>query len=251
MSEIREFEKTIPSRSAPSVPAVSDDPARINVCTLDSHAVVRFGLECKIRSQYDMHWVGSGTDYREMSALLKEFICDVVIVEYQLEGLENDGWNLIKQFQRNFPDARLLIYTGYMSAATTSLMYRAGAARVLSKSSSMDEVINAVRELGFASWHSRFHGERRRPRVHEVPVETHDADAPTSSHSEALEGAGLSTREMEVLRCLLQGMSVSQISHKFVRSIKTISSQKQAAFRKLSVSSNQDLFRLQKSFHIL
>jgi DNA-binding CsgD family transcriptional regulator len=36
-----------------------------------------------------------------------------------------------------------------------------------------------------------------------------------------------------------------------VRSIKTISSQKQAAFRKLSVSSNQDLFRLQKSFHIL
>ncbi|RZL49301.1 MAG: response regulator transcription factor [Variovorax sp.] len=250
MSEIKALEKSVPPRTAPSSPVARDDPARINVCTLDSHAVVRFGLECKIRDQYDMHWVGSGTDYREMSALLREFICDVVIVEYQLEGLENDGWNLIKQFQRNFPDTRLLIYTGYMSAATTSLMYRAGAARVLSKSSSMDQLIDAVRELGFASWHARFHGDRKRPKVHALPVETHEAYVPTS-HSEALEGAGLSTREMEVLRCLLQGMSVSQISHKFVRSIKTISSQKQAAFRKLSVSSNQDLFRLQKSFHIL
>ena len=65
------------------------------------------------------------------------------------------------------------------------------------------------------------------------------------------EGARLSAREREVLRCLLQGMSVSQISVKFVRSIKTISSQKQSAFRKLSVGSDQDLFKLQQSFQLL
>lgn len=248
MSETHEFEKTLSTRAAPMPVMAGGNPARINICTLDSHSAVRFGLECKIRSQYDMHWVGSGTDYRAVAALLKEFTCDVVIVEYQLEGLENDGWNLIKQFQRNFPDTRLLIYTGYMSPATMSLIYRAGASYVLSKSSSMDKLVSVIRELGFASWHARFHGNHKRPKAPDLPLDA--SDVAPSSDNEALEGAGLSTREMEVLRCLLQGMSVSEISHKFVRSIKTISSQKQAAFRKLSVSSNQDLFRLQKSFRI-
>jgi two-component system capsular synthesis response regulator RcsB len=221
MSETRDFNKILTTRVAP-MPAVRDDgPTRINICTLDSHSAVRFGLECKVRTQYDMNWIGSGKDFREVAALLKESPCDVVIVEYQLEGLENDGWNLIKQFRRNFPDTRLLIYTGYMSP---------------------------IRELGFASWQARFHGERKHPKTPDIPLD--DVDATPEPSGEALEGAGLSTREMEVVRCLLQGMSVSEISHKFVRSIKTISSQKQAAFRKLSVSSNQDLFRLQKSFHI-
>lgn len=248
MSETRDFNKILTTRVAP-MPAVRDDgPTRINICTLDSHSAVRFGLECKVRTQYDMNWIGSGKDFREVAALLKEFPCDVVIVEYQLEGLENDGWNLIKQFRRNFPDTRLLIYTGYMSPATMSLMYRAGASHVLSKSASMDKLVGVIRELGFASWQARFHGERKHSKTPDIPLD--DVDATPEPSGEALEGAGLSTREMEVVRCLLQGMSVSEISHKFVRSIKTISSQKQAAFRKLSVSSNQDLFRLQKSFHI-
>jgi two-component system capsular synthesis response regulator RcsB len=248
MSETHEFDKTISTRTQTTSTAVGGDPARINICQLDSHSAVRFGLECKIRSQYDIHWIGSGSDFREVAALLREFTCDVVIVEYQLEGLENDGWNLIKQFQRNFPDTRLLVYTGYMSQATQALITRAGVSCVLSKRCSMDKLISVIRELGFASWHSRFHGDRKRPKPPEIQFDSMNI-AP-ASNNEALDGAGLSTREMEVLRCLLQGMSVSEISHKFVRSIKTISSQKQAAFRKLSVSSNQDLFRLQKSFHI-
>ena len=247
MSEINEF--STDHRAADTAACKDGDPARVNVCTLDSHAAVRFGLECKIRSQCDMNWVGSASDYQEISALLKSSICDVVIVEYQLEGLENDGWNLIKQLQRNFPDIRILIYTGYMSAATMSLMYRAGASHVLAKSASMEKLVGVIRELGFPAWHARFSGKASKTLAPSLIAESDSTDAKTS-RTEALDGAGLSAREMEVLRCLLKGRSVSEISHQFVRSIKTLSSQKQAAFRKLSVSSNQDLFRLQKSFHI-
>jgi two-component system capsular synthesis response regulator RcsB len=249
MSESKEFKTNDRMGAAVSTSVKDGDSARINVCTLDSHAAVRFGLECKIRSQCDMNWIGSATDYQEISTLLKNSTCDVIIVEYQLEGLENDGWNLIKQLQRNFPDTRILIYTGYMSAATMSLMYRAGASHVLCKSSSMEKLMSVVRELGFPVWHARFSGNERKSPAPNLAAASRLQEK-KSSRTEALDGAGLSAREMEVLRCLLKGMSVSEISHKFVRSIKTISSQKQAAFRKLSVSSNQDLFRLQKSFHI-
>lgn len=57
----------------------------------------------------------------------------------------------------------------------------------------------------------------------------------------------LSPKEREVLRCCLDGMSVSQISRKFMRSMKTISGQKQAAFRKLGVRTDAELFKLQHS----
>jgi two-component system capsular synthesis response regulator RcsB len=234
------------------------DPARINVCVLDSHAVVRFGLECRFRSECDINWLGAATDSKELTAILRHVLCDVIVVEYRLEGMENDGWNLIRYLRRAFPKVSLLIYAGYMSAATISFIYRAGASKVVSKSASMDELINSVRDLGFASWHQRYGG--RHPE-HLLETDQFDAD---DSHAElppesgeqsdsilTFEGAKLSAREREVLRCLLQGMSVSQISVKFVRSIKTISSQKQSAFRKLHVGSDQDLFKLQQSFQLL
>ncbi|RZL58057.1 MAG: response regulator transcription factor [Variovorax sp.] len=233
------------------------DPARINVGVLDSHAAVRFGLECRFRSECDINWLGAAAESKELAAILRQALCDVMVVEYRLEGLENDGWNLIRYLRRAFPRVSLLVYAGYMSAATISFMYRAGASKVVSKSASMDELINAVRDLGFASWHQRYGGRHPEHLLDLDEFEPDDSDAgmsPASSATEskeAFEGAHLSAREREVLRCLLQGMSVSQISVKFVRSIKTISSQKQSAFRKLSVGSDQDLFKLQQSFQLL
>lgn len=55
----------------------------------------------------------------------------------------------------------------------------------------------------------------------------------------------LSPKEREVLRCCLEGLSVSQVAIKFSRSRKTISGQKQAAFRKLGIRTDTELFKLQ------
>lgn len=47
-----------------------------------------------------------------------------------------------------------------------------------------------------------------------------------------------------MIRCFLDGMTVSAIALKFDRSAKTISTQKSMAFRKLGVSSDNELFKL-------
>ena len=67
-----------------------------------------------------------------------------------------------------------------------------------------------------------------------------------SEASDALVQAELTSREQEVIRCYLAGMTVSEIAEKFNRSIKTISTQKTSAFRKLGVTSNNELFKLNK-----
>lgn len=56
-------------------------------------------------------------------------------------------------------------------------------------------------------------------------------------------------REREVMRCFLNGMSVTQIAEKFKRSTKTISTQKAGAFRKLGVATDAAFFKLKHLAH--
>ncbi|MRS17015.1 hypothetical protein GJV06_19220 [Enterobacteriaceae bacterium RIT691] len=53
----------------------------------------------------------------------------------------------------------------------------------------------------------------------------------------------LTAAEKTVIRKLLQGMTVTDIANKTCRSVKTISSQKQSAMRKLQVNSIVELYR--------
>ena len=59
----------------------------------------------------------------------------------------------------------------------------------------------------------------------------------------------LNKREVEVLRCFLEGMSVGEIADKLNRSPKTISTQKRLAFKKLGISSDSDLYKLENLFN--
>ncbi|KWA82229.1 hypothetical protein WL29_26600 [Burkholderia ubonensis] len=71
-------------------------------------------------------------------------------------------------------------------------------------------------------------------------------ESTSSPDSELSENLRLSPREHEVLRCYLAGMSVSDIASKFSRSPKTISAQKQSAYRKLGIRSDAELFASRK-----
>ena len=58
----------------------------------------------------------------------------------------------------------------------------------------------------------------------------------------------LTPKEQEVLRCFLDGLSVSLIAAKFSRSASTISTQKQSAYRKLGIKTDSELFKFTKQF---
>ncbi len=54
----------------------------------------------------------------------------------------------------------------------------------------------------------------------------------------------LSPREQEVLRCVMDGMTITGIAAKFSRSVKTVSNQKQSAFRKLGIATTAELMMM-------
>ena len=63
------------------------------------------------------------------------------------------------------------------------------------------------------------------------------------SHRDTPGNAQLTTRELEVIRLYVSGMTINEIAARLNRSKKTISTQKSTAMRKLNIDREVDLFR--------
>jgi two-component system capsular synthesis response regulator RcsB len=61
----------------------------------------------------------------------------------------------------------------------------------------------------------------------------------------------LSKRELEVVRLFVSGMTIKEISEQLNRSIKTISTQKNTAMRKLGIDRDSELFQYAQSNGLL
>lgn len=212
---------------------------QLRVAILDDHAVVRNGLLAHLQVEAGIQIVGLYGNSRAMIAGLAHKPADVLLVDYALGPDEMDGVSLIRALRVKFPDCRIIVLSAHAEPATVALVLRAGARGFVSKAQDMAEVVGAIRTVaaGAVYLESEMMFRVSDATTKHVPVERED------SH-DAVYGAALSAREREVIRCFLDGMTVTEIAEKFNRSIKTISSQKAAAFRKLGVSSNNGLFKI-------
>lgn len=217
-------------------------PLRIFV--LDDHALIREALKVRLSHEADFRVVGVYSGSPELLKGLRSEQVDLVVLDYQLSDGELDGLRLIQLLRSHYPNLRILIFSSLERPATVNMAIRAGANGFFGKSQPTEDLMKAIRMVAL-------------DRLYLSPAMSAELDStPVTSAATANEQAGangaealvsypaLSPKEREVLRCCLEGMSVSQIAEKFLRSRKTISGQKQAALRKLNVRTDSELFKL-------
>ena len=180
------------------------DAAAIHVAVLDDHVVVRYGLEILVRQSAGLRWSGSASTSAELFQLLSGVPCHVLVLDYELSPDEIDGWSLVKILRVRFPHVRILVYTSHVEATAELLMRQAGAHGFVSKNCDLPQLMHVIALVGAGDL--CFSGVQ--PSVQQHPQPVH-----------------LTPRETEVLRCCLQGMNMTDIARKFVRSVKTVSSQ--------------------------
>lgn len=202
---------------------------RLRIALLDDHPVVRTGLIVRLSSEMQMELTGVHASSQALLDGLRTQPADIVLVDYVLGPRQLAGASLIQALRAKFPAVRILVFSAYPDPARVSQALRAGASGFVGKSQPMHELINAIHVVALGSVY--------------VGPGTAGHNPPAPAIQEDL-GSALSIREKDVIRCYLQGMTVTEIALKFERSIKTISSQKASAFRKLGVSSNNDLFKI-------
>ncbi|AJW43537.1 MULTISPECIES: response regulator transcription factor [Ralstonia] len=217
----------------------------IRVVVLDDHAVVRHGTVARLTQEADIEITGVFESGRDLVQALKRGAAeaDVLLMDYALGPTEIDGLNLIRLIRVRYPDVKILVASAHHNKATVGMAMHAGARGFVGKEEELSELVAAIRTVatGGKRLNAALAAEMEGDALADAPaasVKTGDKLSPLVDRPE------LSPRESEVLRCCLAGMSVTDIAEKFARSIKTISSQKQSAYRKLGIQNDTELFKI-------
>jgi two-component system, NarL family, captular synthesis response regulator RcsB len=195
----------------------------VRVALLDDHALVLKGLVAHLKTYPSLSVVGSSPNSQHFRALLASMPVDVALIDYSLADDDPDGVTLIHSLRASFPRMKIIVVSAYSDVPLVRRVLSAGAHGFVPKSEDPDEVILAID----AAMVDRIYVPPALERVLE-----HGMDPQ------------LSPKETDVIRCLLEGLTVTQIAAKFDRSLKTISAQKSAAFRKLGIDNDIQLFNL-------
>lgn len=200
---------------------------------LDPHPVLRLGVEVLLRQHSGVQVYGSFADEVELLLHLRRDPdgVDLLLIDALPLGDLGDGLALLRQLSRTWPRLPILVLSAHCNASTVATAMQAGARGFLSKATAPDVLLRAVDVVSrggrFVPPHLRAQLSRSRP----VP-----ALAPSL--------APLSRREREVLRLVLQGCSTGEMAQRFQRSASTISTQKKAAYQKLGIRNDGELFRI-------
>lgn len=211
---------------------------------LDDHEFVLDGICLTLSAQPDIRVVGRFTSSQRFFEALRHTTPDVVLVDYCLQPGEVDGLNLVRALRIRHPSIRVLVLSSLHTPATVAMALRCGAAGFVGKDIDPLELPEVMRKVvgGQVYVHAAIASKLSESRLE--LGEGEGGSSSTNFHKPGLSVSTLTVREHEVLRCCLDGHSVTDIATKFSRSVKTISAQKQSAFRKLGVRNNNELFKI-------
>jgi len=211
----------------------------IRVVVADDHPVILFGAEQALLNFPGIQVVGRARQSTELVKVLQTVPCDVLVTDLAMPGGQyGDGLPLIGYLRRNFPNIPIVVLTMLENAALLKRLGELGVIAVVHKSDDLSQI-------GLAVQHVSRNLEYMSPQVR-IALDQFRANSGGKS-----EEVTLSKRELEVVRLFVSGMTIKEISEKLSRSIKTISTQKNTAMRKLGLDRDPELFQYAQSNGLL
>ncbi len=204
---------------------------KTRIVLADDHPIVLMGVTEFIERDERYSVVAQAQTSSELIELLHREKPDIVITDYNMPGddIYGDGVKLIEYLIRHFPKVKVLVLTMLSNKLILSRLYDLGVGGVVLKNGDLKELLRALDALTKGN---RYDGDALKETGSVV-------NTPLTSMEERI--ASLSVKEFEVLRLFASGMSVCEIAQAQNRSVKTVSTQKMAAMRKLMVDNDHAL----------
>ncbi len=155
---------------------------------------------------------------------------DLLLVDALPIGDSGEGLELLQHVSRHWPAVPILVLSAHCNAGVVSLVLQAGARGFLSKACAPQMLLRAVSVVA--------RGGRFVPPELRAQLNQSRRQRPQSMRSPRL-----STRERAVLQWVLRGCSTGEMARRSGRAASTISTQKRAAYRKLGIRNDGELFR--------
>lgn len=192
----------------------------IRILVVDDHPVVRAGIAALLESADDVQIVGTAASGEEALASVASTQPDLVVMDLRMPGI--DGDEATARILAAHPDVRVLILTTYETDDAILSAIAAGASGYLLKAAPEDELLAGVRAVAA--------GEvALAPSVSRMLVARTRAPA-------APAGPELTSRELEVLRLVAEGLSNREIGVRIHLGEATVKTHLLKAFAKLEVN---------------
>ena len=193
---------------------VMTNDSRIRVLSIDDHPLFQQGIAAIINCQPDMALVGSASNGTEAINAFRSLRPDVTLMDLCLPGL--GGIDVTMAIRAEFPEARVIVLTTFERDVEIQRALKAGARGYLLKSMSSQQMLETIRQVH----------EGKRP----VPPEI------ASQIAEHLSDEQLTSREIDVLRQVIEGNRNRDIAERLFVSEHTVKTHLKHILGKLGAS---------------
>jgi DNA-binding NarL/FixJ family response regulator len=197
----------------------------LNILIVDDHAVVRAGLKQILAETADMKAAGEAAAGSEALAMVRGGSFDLVLLDIALPDM--NGLEVLKEMLRENMKLPIMMLSMYPEEQYAIRALKAGARGYLTKESAPAELIAAIRRV---SQGGRYISQS----LAEDLAFYLGADAGKNPHQH------LSDREYQVMLMIASGKTVSEIANELSLSVKTISTNRHRALKKMDMKNNAE-----------
>lgn len=196
------------------------------ILLVDDHSIVRAGLRSLIDLESDMRVEGEAASGFEALQKVRNETYDIVVLDISMP--DKNGVDTLHDLKHVAPDLPVLILSGYAEQQYALNLIRSGCKGYLSKDSSPEEIIKAIRTI----CNGRLY-------ISSALAEMMATELTQPSDKKLHET--LSDREFQVFFKLASGKSVTAIGEELFISVKTVSTYRARILEKMNLKTNADL----------
>ena len=205
----------------------TSDSKIIKVMIVDDHPIVRNGLEASLLADPDLELFGMAKSGAEAMVLCKDSTHDVILMDLAMPDM--DGLETTRAILDRHPQVKIIILTSFPEEDLVQRALQSGAIGYLLKNVSISTLSNAIR--------SAYSGQSTlSPEATEVLIQS-------KSKSQNL-GNDLSSRELQVLALVAEGLSNEEIAEQLVISPYTVKNHVSACISKLGANNRTQAVKI-------
>ncbi len=197
----------------------------IKILIADDHSIVREGLKQIVAESAEMVVQGEAVNGQQVLDLVQKADYDLVLLDIAMPG--RGGIDTLKQLKIDRPEIPVLILSMHPEDQYAVRAIKAGASGYLTKESAPEELIGAIKKVALG-------GKYVSADLAEKLVENLGKDVEKPDHTI------LSDREYQVMAMIATGRTVTEIGDELSLSVKTISTNRARALKKMNMKNNAE-----------
>jgi two-component system response regulator NreC len=205
---------------------------KIRLFLVDDHQVVRTGLRMLLDNEDDVQIVGEAGTAREAMEAVDKIKPDVILMDIGLPDMS--GIEATQKIKHAHPNMAVVALTIHEDEEYFFRMLDAGASGYVPKRAAPEELLTAIRSA--AKGEVYLYPSMAKLLVKDYLAQEHNLDGASSLD-------GLTDREQEILKYLVEGENNEDIAVKLVISPKTVARHRENIMRKLNLHTRADLVR--------